>query len=178
MHEDHTLVQINSDKYIEANGSATCQQRCWRRVSIFWFHFWRTIYDNARSILSLQWTRLQRHKLILIALGLLATVTISLILSSTSTPSPPVATPIEKTNPIVWEIIERPPHHRQNAVVDALRHAWKGYKKLAWGHDTLHPVYESSSDSFGLGFTIIDSLDTLYLMGMQKGEHDSDCEDA
>lgn len=30
-----------------------------------------------------------------------------------------------------------PQNERQEAVVDAFKHAWKGYKKFAWGHDHL-----------------------------------------
>ena len=31
-------------------------------------------------------------------------------------------------------------HRRQQAVVGAMRHAWDGYVKYAWGHDELDPV--------------------------------------
>lgn len=58
---------------------------------------------------------------------------------------------------------------RQKAVVDALKHAWKGYKEFAWGHDNLKPMSMGSHDWFGLGLTIVDSLDTLYIMDLQEG---------
>lgn len=58
---------------------------------------------------------------------------------------------------------------RQQAVVNAFKHAWKGYKKFAWGHDHLKPISEGYHDWFGLGLTIVDSLDTMYLMGLTKG---------
>ncbi|KAF5295497.1 hypothetical protein FQR65_LT10485 [Abscondita terminalis] len=61
-----------------------------------------------------------------------------------------------------------PSGERQLAVVEAFRHAWKGYKRFAWGHDHLKPISESYHDWFGLGLTIVDSLDTMYMMGLKK----------
>lgn len=54
---------------------------------------------------------------------------------------------------------------RQKAVVRAFRHAWKGYKGSAWGRDELHPVSKTADDWFGLGLTLVDGLDTMWLMG-------------
>lgn len=61
-----------------------------------------------------------------------------------------------------------PPNERQKAVVDAFRHAWAGYRKFAWGHDELKPVSRSFSEWFGLGLTLIDSLDTMWILGLKK----------
>ncbi|KAF6125620.1 mannosidase alpha class 1B member 1 [Phyllostomus discolor] len=60
------------------------------------------------------------------------------------------------------------PNERQKAVIDAFRHAWAGYRKFAWGHDELKPVSRSFSEWFGLGLTLIDSLDTLWILGLKK----------
>ena len=58
---------------------------------------------------------------------------------------------------------------RQKAVVEAFKHAWKGYKSYAWGYDELRPLSKSgTSHLFGLGMTIIDSLDVIWLMGLQE----------
>nr|CAI5864326.1 unnamed protein product [Callosobruchus analis] len=57
---------------------------------------------------------------------------------------------------------------RQKAVVRAFKHAWKGYKKFAWGHDHLKPITESYEDWFGLGLSIVDSLDTIFIMGLKE----------
>ncbi|XP_038046296.1 endoplasmic reticulum mannosyl-oligosaccharide 1,2-alpha-mannosidase-like [Patiria miniata] len=57
---------------------------------------------------------------------------------------------------------------RQEAVVGAFQHAWKGYRAHAWGHDELKPISKSFSEWFHLGLTIIDSLDTMYIMGLDK----------
>ncbi|KAI4472103.1 mannosyl-oligosaccharide alpha-12-mannosidase-related [Holotrichia oblita] len=61
-----------------------------------------------------------------------------------------------------------PTNERQRAIVDAFRHAWKGYKKYAWGHDNLKPISEGYSEWFGLGLTIVDSIDTIYIMGLRE----------
>lgn len=58
---------------------------------------------------------------------------------------------------------------RQQAVVEAFRHAWAGYHKFAWGHDELKPVSRSFAEWFGLGLTLIDSLDTMWILGLKKG---------
>lgn len=57
-------------------------------------------------------------------------------------------------------------NERQNKVVGAFKYAWEGYKKYAWGHDELRPVSRSYSEWFGVGLTIIDSLDTMLLMNL------------
>ena len=58
---------------------------------------------------------------------------------------------------------------RQKAVVDAFLHAWAGYRKFAWGHDELKPLTRSFSEWFGLGLTLIDALDTMWILGLKKG---------
>ncbi|XP_006109433.3 endoplasmic reticulum mannosyl-oligosaccharide 1,2-alpha-mannosidase, partial [Myotis lucifugus] len=60
------------------------------------------------------------------------------------------------------------PNERQQAVIDAFRHAWAGYRKFAWGHDELKPVSKSFSEWFGLGLTLVDSLDTMWILGLKK----------
>ncbi|CAH1155397.1 unnamed protein product [Phaedon cochleariae] len=57
---------------------------------------------------------------------------------------------------------------RQKSVVKAFKHAWKGYKRFAWGHDHLKPISETYHDWFGLGLTIVDSIDTIYIMGLKE----------
>ena len=50
-----------------------------------------------------------------------------------------------------------------------MRHAWKAYRTYAWGYDELLPLSRSPSPWFGLGLTIVDSIDTLYIMNMTEG---------
>ncbi|KAF8785957.1 endoplasmic reticulum mannosyl-oligosaccharide 1,2-alpha-mannosidase-like [Argiope bruennichi] len=57
---------------------------------------------------------------------------------------------------------------KQKAVVAAFLHAWKGYKNHAWGHDHLKPITKTFQNWFGLGLTIVDSLDTMYIMGLEE----------
>lgn len=47
-------------------------------------------------------------------------------------------------------------------------HAWKGYRKYAWGHDALKPLSHEPMDwySHSLLMTPVDGLDTMILMGL------------
>ena len=57
---------------------------------------------------------------------------------------------------------------RQKAVLEAFKHAWSGYKDYAWMHDEVRPVTQKSSDPFGgWAATLVDSLDTLWIMGLR-----------
>ncbi|KAJ4826381.1 mannosyl-oligosaccharide alpha-1,2-mannosidase [Turnera subulata] len=56
---------------------------------------------------------------------------------------------------------------RREKVKDAMVHAWSAYEKYAWGNDELQPQSKKGVNSFGgLGATLIDALDTLYIMGL------------
>lgn len=48
-------------------------------------------------------------------------------------------------------------------------HAWKGYSTFAWGHDEYKPISRTFKDwvNGGMGLTIVDSLDTLIIMGLK-----------
>jgi len=48
-------------------------------------------------------------------------------------------------------------------------HAWRGYKKYAWGHDDLKPLTKTYHDWYSepLLMTPVDALDTMLLMGMK-----------
>ncbi|XP_040601191.1 endoplasmic reticulum mannosyl-oligosaccharide 1,2-alpha-mannosidase isoform X2 [Mesocricetus auratus] len=61
-----------------------------------------------------------------------------------------------------------PPNERQKGVIEAFLHAWKGYQKFAWGHDELKPVSKTFSEWFGLGLTLIDALDTMWILGLKE----------
>jgi hypothetical protein len=49
-------------------------------------------------------------------------------------------------------------------------HAWRGYKKYAWGHDDLKPLSKSYHDWYAepLLMTPVDALDTMILMGLKE----------
>ncbi|ORY65895.1 glycoside hydrolase [Pseudomassariella vexata] len=58
---------------------------------------------------------------------------------------------------------------RQQAVKSSLKRCWKAYGKHAWLEDELTPVSGSSRNTFGgWGATLVDSLDTLWIMGLQE----------
>ncbi|EIW65407.1 hypothetical protein TREMEDRAFT_66619, partial [Tremella mesenterica DSM 1558] len=58
---------------------------------------------------------------------------------------------------------------RKQAVRRGFIHAWQGYKDHAWGHDEVKPVSQQPSNPFNnWGATIIDSLDTLLLLGFPE----------
>lgn len=58
---------------------------------------------------------------------------------------------------------------RREKVKDAMLHAWTSYEKYAWGFDQLQPQTMNGVDSFGgLGVTIVDALDTLFIMGLDE----------
>eukprot|EP00245_Coleochaete_scutata_P018024 TRINITY_DN916_c0_g1_i1.p1 TRINITY_DN916_c0_g1~~TRINITY_DN916_c0_g1_i1.p1 ORF type:complete len:650 (-),score=125.40 TRINITY_DN916_c0_g1_i1:823-2772(-) len=58
---------------------------------------------------------------------------------------------------------------RQDAVKEAMVHAWKAYETYAWGFDELQPQSRRGTNTFGsLGATVVDSLDTLFIMGLEE----------
>lgn len=62
-----------------------------------------------------------------------------------------------------------PTNPRQTAVVEAFKYSWQAYKQHAWGKDQLKPLSQSHHTWFDLGLTLIDSLDTMYIMGLKSG---------
>uniref|UniRef100_A0A0E0KUV7 alpha-1,2-Mannosidase n=1 Tax=Oryza punctata TaxID=4537 RepID=A0A0E0KUV7_ORYPU len=59
-------------------------------------------------------------------------------------------------------------NERREKVKEAMAHAWNSYVKYAWGMDELQPQSKNGVNSFGgLGATLVDSLDTLYIMGLK-----------
>ena len=58
---------------------------------------------------------------------------------------------------------------RQNAVKMAFAHAWDGYKTHAWLADEVAPISGESRSAFGgWAATLVDSLDTLHIMGFKR----------
>ncbi|KAF2845745.1 glycoside hydrolase family 47 protein [Plenodomus tracheiphilus IPT5] len=61
---------------------------------------------------------------------------------------------------------------RQKAVKETFERCWSSYRARAWMKDELAPISGGSKDTFGgWGATLIDSLDTLWIMNM-KDEFD------
>lgn len=53
-------------------------------------------------------------------------------------------------------------------VKEAMRHAWNGYRETAWGHDQVHPQRGEPDKWFNLGLSIVETLDTLWLLGLHS----------
>ena len=66
-------------------------------------------------------------------------------------------------------ILTGPQNDHQREIVKAYMHAWNAYKRYAWGHDELKPVSHGWQEWFGIGLTIVDSLDTMWIMGLKDG---------
>ena len=57
---------------------------------------------------------------------------------------------------------------KRRLVVEAAAHSWRAYEEQAWGFDELQPITQDGKETLGgLGATIVDSLDTLWLMGLK-----------
>lgn len=58
---------------------------------------------------------------------------------------------------------------RLAAVKESFLHSWGGYKQHAWLHDEVAPISGVAVDPFGgWAATLVDSLDTLWIMGMKS----------
>jgi mannosyl-oligosaccharide alpha-1,2-mannosidase len=63
---------------------------------------------------------------------------------------------------------------RRVAVRDEFRHSWDSYREFAWAQDELKPVTAQGEESFGgWGATLVDSLDTLWIMGLRDEFHEA-----
>ncbi|KAK2731141.1 mannosyl-oligosaccharide alpha-1,2-mannosidase [Onygenales sp. PD_40] len=58
--------------------------------------------------------------------------------------------------------------HRREKVKEAFVGSWTAYTKYAWGQDQFHPISKSGSQMSpeGLGWIIVDSLDTMMIMNL------------
>ena len=57
---------------------------------------------------------------------------------------------------------------RRAAVKESFSHSWEGYKEHAWLRDEVAPLSGKWKDTFGgWAATLVDSLDTLWIMGMK-----------
>ena len=73
------------------------------------------------------------------------------------------------TDPVLLE--------RRDFVRNMMKHAWGGYKQKAWGYNEVQPKSgtPSTNNIFGkakTGATIIDGLDTLWIMGLEEEFYD------
>ncbi|XP_073166689.1 mannosyl-oligosaccharide 1,2-alpha-mannosidase IB isoform X4 [Lepidochelys kempii] len=87
-----------------------------------------------------------------------------------SKPLPPVPVPnligINSEDPADKDIREK-----RDKIKEMMKHAWENYRQYGWGHNELKPIARKghSTNIFGnsqMGATIVDALDTLYIMGL------------
>lgn len=86
----------------------------------------------------------------------------------------PATTP--KKLPKIQHTPARPPRfdiavqqQRRAEVKRVAAKAWKSYKEFSWMHDELRPISAGSKDPFGgWAATLIDSLDTLWIMDLRS----------
>lgn len=58
---------------------------------------------------------------------------------------------------------------RLATVKETFEHAWTGYKTWAMGHDELEPLFGGNRNPFnGWGATLVDTLDTLWIMDLKR----------
>lgn len=58
---------------------------------------------------------------------------------------------------------------RAGAVKESFVHSWEGYKKHAWLRDEVAPITGEWKDTFGgWAATLVDSLDTLWILGLKE----------
>ena len=58
---------------------------------------------------------------------------------------------------------------RAEMVRESTQHFWKNYKQYAFGCDELAPVTKQCKNNWGgVGMTLIDSLDTLWIMDLKE----------
>ncbi|KAI9789897.1 MAG: hypothetical protein M1816_005666 [Peltula sp. TS41687] len=103
--------------------------------------------------------------------------------SSTSTPPRPSSTPPPSQKTLRLGHIPAEPassfhedtqaqstrEDRRDAVREAFRHSWSGYKTRAWLRDELAPLTGGYQNTFGgWAATLIDSLDTLWILGLRE----------
>ena len=78
---------------------------------------------------------------------------------------PKVQSDFEKEN-----VIDRKGREKKlDRIKEVFMKHWDGYKKYAWDHDELLPVSGSFKDPFaGWRATLVDTLDTLWIMGLKE----------
>lgn len=58
---------------------------------------------------------------------------------------------------------------RREIIKASMKFVWEKYVKYAWGRDELKPLSRTGTDNWGgMGVTLVDSLDTLWIMGMKE----------
>jgi mannosyl-oligosaccharide alpha-1,2-mannosidase len=84
------------------------------------------------------------------------------------TGSPKKIPKVQATQPSENDAQKKERQGRREAVKDAFTHSWVGYKNHAWLKDELTPITGKSKNTFGgWAATLVDSLDSLWILGMK-----------
>lgn len=90
----------------------------------------------------------------------------------TDTRLPKVPFRLPPVHPLPEEPVNGADIPRRNAILDAFYTSWTAYREHAWGMDEYHPLSHHGSNLLGpkraIGYTIVDSLDSLIIMGMDE----------
>jgi mannosyl-oligosaccharide alpha-1,2-mannosidase len=78
--------------------------------------------------------------------------------------------PAVQTKPPAEDALQKAERlRRRDKVKESFIHSWEGYKKHAWLRDEVAPISAGWKDTFGgWAATLVDSLDTLWIMGMKE----------
>ncbi|KAF9188477.1 mannosyl-oligosaccharide alpha-1,2-mannosidase [Haplosporangium sp. Z 767] len=120
----------------------------------------KTTYNSHHSKTRLRF----RFRYVAITLGLVVLTYVALRSTSTSAQQKTwISEHSSQPNPAQWE-------ERKDRVKAAFQHSWNAYRRDAWGKDEYHPISKRGSNMIhkGQGFTIVDSLDTILLMGLKE----------
>ncbi|KAG6828994.1 hypothetical protein H0H92_006066 [Tricholoma furcatifolium] len=96
--------------------------------------------------------------------GLLALILAALLYNNVSLRQPSDSNIVEEQPSRLPADLER-----RDAIVNAFKHAWSAYERDAFGDDNYHPISKKGSnltEAGGVGYTIVDTLDTLQIMGL------------
>lgn len=76
---------------------------------------------------------------------------------------------IQATNFSATPSLKRQRAQRAADIRDGFLDAWQAYKKFAWGADEINPLtLEPITTRNGWGATLVDALDTIYIMGLER----------
>lgn len=74
----------------------------------------------------------------------------------------------------IWIVLQWDRHHgtestrEKNKIVSMFEYAWSAYQSHAWGKDELLPLSRRGTSRFMLCATMVDALDTMWLMGLHE----------
>lgn len=84
------------------------------------------------------------------------------------TGSPKTIPKVQTTQPAEDAAQKKERLQRRDAVKESFTHSWEGYKNHAWLKDELSPISGESKSTFGgWAATLVDSLDSLWILGMK-----------